>query len=46
MSKDKKFNIEGEGETQFGMADVGEPKKYKPNVVKEVEDLENVVSID
>ncbi len=31
---------------EFGMDSVGDPKKYKPNVVKEVEDLGNVVSID
>lgn len=45
MAKDKKFNIEDEGEEQFGMANVGEPKKYVPNKVTEVEDMGNVVEI-
>lgn len=44
--KDKKFDIEDEGEEEFGMAGVGEPKKYVPNKVTEVEDLENVVEIN
>jgi len=33
-------------EAEFGMGSVGEVKKFKPNKVKEVEDLGNVVSID
>ncbi len=35
-----------ENDEQFGMANVGEPKKYVPNKVTEVEDLENVVEIN
>ena len=30
----------------FGMTNVGEPAKFKEASVKEVEDLQNVVSID
>lgn len=46
MTKDKKFNIEDEGEEQFGMADVNEPKKYTPNKVTEVEGVNNAVTIE
>lgn len=41
----EKITIPGESQ-EFGMESVGEVKKYKPNVVKEVEDLGNAVSID
>lgn len=41
----EKTTIPGESQ-EFGMGSVGEPKKHKPNVVKEVEGFSNVVSID
>ncbi len=43
--KDKKFNIEDEGESEFGMGSVGEPKKYVPNKVEEGQ-CENEVIIN
>lgn len=45
MSKEQ-TTIPSTPEGEFGMSSVGEVKKYKPNKIKEVEDLENVVSID
>lgn len=45
MTKNKECDIENEGQ-EFGMADVGEPKKYKPNVVKEDKDVNNLITID
>ncbi len=46
MQKPEKTTIPSTPEGEFGMDSVKEVPKYKPNVVKEVEDLGNVVTID
>jgi hypothetical protein len=45
----KENNIEkvsSECAEEYGMGSVGEPKKYVPNKVKEVEGISNAVTID
>lgn len=47
MKKEEKTTIPSDDNMgKFGMDSVGEPKKYVPNKVKEVEGINNSVEID
>lgn len=45
VEKPEKLTIPSDNE-EFGMSNVDRPKKFKPNEVKEDEELNNVVKIN